>query len=320
MTAAQGSNSSRLHRRKLLHQFGGSAAVLGVLASGAGEAIAQSPPQILGIPVGPSGAPPATTSPGTSTLTDADILNFALNLEYLEAEFYLRAVFGKGLTPDEVTGTGTAGDVSGGQAVPFNNRAIVQFAEEIALDERNHVLFLRLALGASAVARPQIDLDKSFTALARAAGLIGHDERFSPFESTESFLLGAYVFEDVGVTAYHGAAAAISNKQYLTAAAGILAVEAYHASEIRTLLYQKHQFAATQAISNLRAELSGTGPGTNQPPDDQGIKLDGKANIVPADSNSIAFARTPQQVLNIVYGGSPGGGGFFPNKLNGVIS
>jgi Ferritin-like domain len=245
---------------------------------------------------------------------DIDVLNFALNLEYLEAEYYLRAVSGSGLSDSDVGGTGTAGDVTGGSAVPFESSVIRQYAEEIAADEEAHVKFLRTALGSDAVARPEIDLDQSFTTAARAAGLIGAGEEFNPFADETSFLLGAFIFEDVGVTAYKGAARLIKNKGVLEAAAGILAVEAYHAGEIRTVLYSKGLVAPARAISDLRDAADGAGDR------DQGIRLQGKANIIPADSNGIAYSRTTAQVLNIVYlGGAAANFGFFPHRLNGNI-
>lgn len=246
--------------------------------------------------------------------SDADILNFALNLEYLEAEFYLRAVNGTGLASADTGGVGETGTVTGGGVVPFVTSAIQQYAASIAKDEQLHVKFLRSALGSAAVARPTIDLSASFTTAAMAAGLIGPGGTFNPFADEDSFLLGAYIFEDVGVTAYRGAAPLIRSKEYLSAAAGILAVEAYHAANVRTVLFQRGKGDATAKISALRASASGAD-------DDQGVVLNGVANIVPLDENGLTFSRTTTQVLNIVYlGGASGNFGFFPQGLNGAIA
>jgi hypothetical protein len=242
-------------------------------------------------------------------INDAAILNFALNLEYLEAEFYTRAV-GLSLGSANTSGSGFANNVNGGSAVPFQTPAIKQYAMEIAQDEMNHVQFIRAVLGASAVGEPQLDLVNSFNTLAQAAGL---GSTFNPFASEAAFLLGAYIFEDVGVSAYHGAASLFSNKTVLSAATGILAVEAYHASEVRLLLYQLGMASATAAISAVRASLS-------QAADDEGVSVNNMATIVNADANSLAWTRTTRQVLNIVYGtiNAPSGL-FFPAGMNGVI-
>jgi hypothetical protein len=247
--------------------------------------------------------------------TDAAVLNFALNLEYLEAEFYLLAAFGENLDSDLIDGKGKLGGVTGGSQVTFETKAVRQYAEEIANDELAHVKFLRAALGDAKVARPEINLQEAFTAAAQAAGLIGADEVFNPFADENSFLLGAFIFEDVGVTAYKGAAPLITNKVFLEAAAGILAVEAYHASLIRTVLFNRDLGDAANAISDARDSLDSS---TDV---DQGIVVDGEANIVPADENAIAFSRSPQDVLNIVYltPEAADSGGFFPNGVNGAI-
>lgn len=259
-------------------------------------------------------APAPAAAQAEGLLTDVNILNFALNLEYLEAEFYVRAAFGRGLSDADVDGRGRLGQVLGGSKVTFQTPAIQQYAEEIANDEEAHVRFLRAALGNGRVARPALDLNNSFTLAARAAGVIGEGQVFNPFADENSFLLGAYIFEDVGVTAYKGAARFIQNKDFLEAAAGILAVEAYHAATVRTTLYARGLTDPANKISDARDSLDG--------PDDldQGILADGKANLVPTDANSLAFSRTPSQVLNIVYlGGAAANFGFFPQRLNGAL-
>lgn len=260
-----------------------------------------------------------------TAVTDADILNFALNLEYLEAQFYLYAVTGAGLPTGLTSGTGTQGAVTGGRRVNFTDPLVAQYANEIASDEQAHVAFLRNALGAAAVAQPAIDIgtdpNGAFSTAARAAGLVGAGQSFDPYANDENFLLGAFIFEDVGVTAYKGASPLISNKTFLEAAAGILAVEAYHAALVRTTLYRNgiqtpSLVQATEAISNARDSLDGTSD------KDQGIApRDNASNIAPLDGNGLAYSRSAGEVLNIVYLTQLARtqGGFFPAGVNGNI-
>ncbi len=192
-------------------------------------------------------------------ILDPDILNFALNLEYLEAEFYHRAVFGTGLARATLTGSGTGsgaqGTVTGGSKVP------VPVAHHVSAGRRDRPgracprdaaasgpVHRRLLRGRRAGDRPGDQLHR------RRHGRRRHQrgQTFNPFANESSFLLGAFIFEDVGVSAYAGAAALITSKSYLTVAAQILAVEAYHAGEIRTRLFMAG-YARRPTISRPRA-------------------------------------------------------------------
>ena len=280
----------------------------------------------------PSPTPSPTPTP-TSTV-ERDALRVALNLEYLEAQFYAYAATGEGLSADLLTGAGTQGTVIGGRRVAFSDPVIAAQARELAADERAHVAFIRGLLGtAGVIAMPALNIDGgatgAFTVAARASGLVDATSgTFDPYESDENFLIGAFIFEDVGVTAYK----ALIGSFYATdanveAAAGLLAAEAYHAGLIRTALWQKGLEAPTRVlhasanqISDKRDDLDGTGTGRDS---DQGITGSdpNTPNIVPADANGIAFSRTAGQILNIAYlnKASVTGGGFFPTGFNGDI-
>ena len=312
-----------------------------------------------------------------TALTDNDYLNFALNLEYLEANFYTLAVSGQtidqmgiGITGMTVATTSTPSvSIPGGTVttkpggppacvVPFTNALVKSYATEIAMEERNHVAFLRSALGSLAVAQPAIDLYNSFNYLI---GLLPLGlSSFDPFANDINFLLGSYIFEDVGVSAYTGAAGALTVPANLNAAAGIQGVEAYHAGLMRTTIYGLDQsaatlptgspypagtaIAATAAISKLRATVDGsqTISATRTSGDDLGLgtqqvmlnassnftatslvdaSTTGSINTAAAGStaSSLVFARTPAQVLAIVYAGGTKASnkGFFPAGLNG---
>jgi hypothetical protein len=245
---------------------------------------------------------------------DDAIFNFALNLEYLETEYYLRGTTGEGIDAADVGAN--PGEVTGGSPVPFATEAFRQFAEELAANELAHVRYYRESLGDMAVDRPAIDLAAGFAAVGQAAGF---GDNFNPFSDELNFFLGGMLFEDVGVTGYKGAVPLIQDETKQGDIAGILAVEAYHMGMARSLLFLAGPTAqqAANAITGARGEVNG------MPQIEQGIAVDGRANFVPSDERGIAFTRTPEQVLQIVYLTPETGvssGGFFPNGVNGDLA
>ncbi|MFZ0940779.1 MAG: ferritin-like domain-containing protein [Candidatus Sulfotelmatobacter sp.] len=226
------------------------------------------------------------TARAASTITDADILNFALNLEYLEAEFYSVATYGSTLLELGVlTKAQESGPTTGGSMVPdFGASQLAFLATALRENEIDHVKYLRSALGSAAVKKPAINL-----------GALGYG-----FSDVDSFLKLSRQFEDVGVSAYLGAAPLISSKTYLAAAGAILATEAQHSGSIRLACIDNR--VSSPAVDSLDI------PPTSQTPYDV------------TSNNALSIPRTPSQVLNIVYHGGQCSGGFYPDGMNGAIT
>ena len=231
----------------------------------------------LGAALAAFGTAPAVVN--AQAVTDTDILNFALNLEYLEAEFYNYAVHGKGIAElgIPVSGTGASGGTVGGSQVRLSGKIVADTAQQLAHDELTHVQLLREALGKDAVAKPAINL-----------GALGVG-----FKNLMEFLVVARAFEDTGVSAYAGAAPLIASKDVLGTAARILVAEAQHAGNIRVLVALKGVPTMALDPKDIVPPPSGT-------------------NVFSLDDKALGTVRTPQEVLAIV---KP----FFPNGLNGTI-
>lgn len=154
------------------------------------------------------------------------VLNYALTLEYLEAEFYTMGAAESGLVP--------SGPPKG---------AITTIRDhEIA-----HVAFLKQVLGSDAVSKPTFD----FTVGGTFSNV---------FTDYDTFLALAQAFEDTGVRAYKGQAGLLKGNQVvLTAALQIHAAEARHASHIRQMRRARGGAAGSQKPWITGANDSGIG-------------------------------------------------------------
>ncbi|QSZ37402.1 hypothetical protein DSL72_009500 [Monilinia vaccinii-corymbosi] len=168
--------------------------------------------------------------------TDADILQYALTLEHLESAFYNKAL---SEMPEQMW-------LEANFSSSFYNQ--LKF---IAHDEEAHVVYLRSGLTA-----------------AGASPVEACEYKF-PFTDPKSFVALASVIEGVGVSAYLGAAADITTKAYLTAAASILATEALHQSAERNAngeVPMANPFATTlglNAVYSIASSFILSCPSTN---------------------------------------------------------
>lgn len=252
----------------------------------------------------------ASVAPASGlTSTDIEVLNFALNLEYLEAEFYTKALTGLTLSESGVgtKGTGNAGPTIGGAQIDFSSYTdatgtTVEFSgklkkivTQITKDEQNHVKLLRMLLGNMAIAKPAINLDATEWKM-----------------NFKTFLNQARDFEDVGSSAYGGAATLLSTTA-LSYGARIALIEAYHASTLRLLVEENNVMSPAVDANDVPPPPTGTFYFPIQ------MVSDGN----PLDLLSLAVVRTPSQVLAIVYANAMAGanyGGFFPRGMNGAIT
>jgi hypothetical protein len=191
---------------------------------------------------------------------DADLLNFLLNLEYLEAEFYLAATNQSALGAKDTTGVGTGGTTVGRLATTLSDPLLADLAAESAVDEVAHVRAMRALLGNKAIAKPALNL-------AGTSGLA--------YENNDGFVTFARKFADVTASAYAGLAQAIKNKAAADTVARLLAIEAYQAGCLRFR-------SATQEVVQFEIDELDQSPSSE--------------NQVPTGAGGLAVSRTPAQV------------------------
>ncbi|CAN4111092.1 unnamed protein product [Withania somnifera] len=241
---------------------------------------------------------------------DVDKMQFAVNLEFLEAEYFLWAAYGHGLdvvAPNLTMGGPPPIGVRKANLDPLTKNIIVEFAYQ----EVGHLRALKSTVGV--FPRPLLDLSaKNFGKLFDKA--FGHKlvPPFDPYRDSLSYMLSCYVIPYVGLVGYVGTNPNING--YKTKRRATKLVHPY-----------SHTVADfTSRLSNPRNKLAKCGI------KDEGIFVHPQLgaenrtrnNVLSANFDSLSYKRTPAEILRIVYGSGDEHvhSGFYPNGANGKIA
>ncbi|XP_055814928.1 ferritin-like catalase Nec2 [Solanum dulcamara] len=263
---------------------------------------------------------------------DIDKMQFAVNLEFLEAEYFSWAAYGYGLdvvAPNLPMGGPPPIGARKANLDPLTMNIIMEFANQ----EIGHLRALNSTVGV--FPRPLLDISaKNFAKLFDEA--FGHKlvPPFDPYRDSLSYMLSCYVIPYVGLVGYVGTNPNINGYVTKRLLAGLLGVESGQDAVIRMYLYERAtQFVPpytytvadfTARISELRNKLGKCGikdEGLFVPPQ-LGAENRIKSNVLSADFNSISYKRSPAEILRIVYssGDEHMPGGFYPKGANGKIA
>ncbi|XP_024994009.1 desiccation-related protein PCC13-62-like [Cynara cardunculus var. scolymus] len=263
---------------------------------------------------------------------DIDLLEFPLNLEYFEAEYFSFGSMGMGL--DTIQPDLTAGGPPPVGAKKANLSSLVNdIITQFAYQEVGHLRAIKKMV--EGFPRPLLNLsEESFATVMNDACGEDLSPPFDPYANDINYLISCYVIPYVGLTGYVGANPKLQSPLSRKLVAGLLGVESGQDAVIRSLLYERAKEKVspyemtvaefTGKISGLRNKL-----GKNGVKDeglvvsrDEGAEKKIEGNVLAGDEDSLAYGRTPREILRIVYGSGAEHvpGGFYPNGGDGAIA
>ncbi|PHU18311.1 Desiccation-related protein PCC13-62 [Capsicum chinense] len=264
--------------------------------------------------------------------SDVDLIEFPLNLEFMEAEFFLWGSLGYGLdkfAPELADGGPVPISARIAKLSPLMRDVIAQFG----FQEVGHVRAIKDTV--AGFPRPLLNLSRELFATVMNDAF-GHplEPPFDPYANDINYLLASYVIPYVGLTGYVGANPKLHSPTAKRLVAGLLGVESGQDAVLRALLYERGRENVkpygitvtefTNRISALRNKLGRHGI------KDEGLRVQRefgaegsiRGNILAGDKYSLAYDRTPEEILRIVYGSGQESkpGGFYPNGAEGRIA
>ncbi|XP_057870161.2 ferritin-like catalase Nec2 [Cryptomeria japonica] len=270
--------------------------------------------------------------PGKVQAGDVDLVEFPLNLEYLEAEFFLFGALGYGL--DKVAPELPSGGPSPVGGMKANLSSVVHdIILEFAYQEVGHLRGIKATV--KGFPRPLLNLSADVFANAVDAAFVTKlNPPFDPYANSLNYLLASYLIPYVGLTGYVGINPDLQSATAKRLVAGLLGVESGQDAVIRALLYERlsekvkpYPYTVaefTDKLSMLRNRLGHTVDVDEGlvVPIEEGAEGKVSGNILAGDKYSLAFSRTPAEILRIVYstGNESMPGGFFPRGGGGKIA